>query len=178
MKTKLYIILCIFGYCFLSASIYAQDNDRLVRFKAVFVYNFIDFIQWPETDAKSPFKIGIIGQSPLEVPLQEIARKTDIAGRNIQVKTYDIDGNFGENHLIFITASQIANLDTISAQTKNKHILTIADTPGLAKQGIAINFVLINDKLRFEINQQALQKAQLKASAQLLKLAILVDENQ
>lgn len=91
---------------------------------------------------------------------------------------YDTAENIKECHLIFITQKHKENLETILAQLAGQNILTISDTSGLAKQGISINFVLIKGKLKFEINRHALDKANLRASAQLLKLAILVDDLQ
>jgi len=156
----------------------AQDNDRLMRFKAVFIYNFIDYVHWPETEFEEPFKIGLLGQSPLEDPLREIAKKRSSEGREMQVEMYDTIENIKECHLIFITQEHKENLDSLSAQLQGQNILTISDTPGLAKQGVSINFVLVKGKLKFEINRHALNKANLRASAQLLKLAILVDDLQ
>ncbi len=54
-------------------------------------------------------------------------------------------------------------------------MLTISEEPGMAKQGTAFNFVIINDKLKFEANLKAIYLAGLKAGSQLLKLGILVD---
>ncbi|HMC99217.1 MAG TPA: YfiR family protein, partial [Ferruginibacter sp.] len=56
-----------------------------------------------------------------------------------------------------------------------KGVLTVSEEPGLAKQGTAFNFIVNNDKLKFEANLKAIYAAGLKAGAQLLKLAIIVD---
>ena len=74
----------------------AQEEDRLIRFKAVFVYYFIDYIRWPATESSEPFKIGLLGNSPLEEPLKEIAN-THQNGRYLAASSVDeISRVFGE----------------------------------------------------------------------------------
>lgn len=152
-----------------------HEEDRLARFKAVFVYYFIDYIHWPTIDSNEPFKIVLFGNSPLEEPLKEIANKRRVGKRKIQIHTYNTLKDLKHCDLIFVTQSKKHLINELSKHVTNQNTLTISDTPGLAKQGVAINMVLVNGKLKFEINRQALQKTNLKASSQLLKLAILID---
>lgn len=67
--------------------------------------------------------------------------------------------------------------DTLLPQLEAQGVLTVGDALPSAKKGVAINFVLRGEKLNFEINQRAVDRAGLVVSAQLLKLAILVDES-
>jgi hypothetical protein len=175
LKKQIYIILYILGYSLLFIPASAQEEDRLIRFKAVFVYYFIDYIRWPATESSEPFKIGFLGNSPLEEPLKEIANKRKVGKRNVQIQTYDTIKDLGTCDLVFITQTKKNLVNELAKHVNNQNTLTISDTPDLGKQGIAINMVLVNGKLKFEINRQALKNANLKASSQLLKLAILVD---
>ena len=79
-------------------------------------------------------------------------------------------------HLLFITPPFTDDIDRIKEALHGHNVLTVSDSPGLAEAGVAINFTLVRDQLRFEINRASLETAGLRASAQLLKLAILVDE--
>ena len=78
--------------------------------------------------------------------------------------------------MLFISNAFAPRLEGVLEKLKEKSTLTISDTPGLASRGAAINFVLANGKLKFEINRRTLNEAGLQASSQLLKLAILVDD--
>jgi hypothetical protein len=167
--------------CILSAgstALLAQTDDsvRLMQFKAVFIYNFVSYVQWPEAERAGVFTIGILGNSPLEAPLREISEKRNIEDRKLQVDVYRDIETLKRCHVLFISHDRAGELDEIRQRLGNRSILTVADTPGLAVRGVAINLVLVKGKLKFEINRQVLKQAGLRASAQLLKLAILVEE--
>ena len=66
----------------------ATEPERLTSFKAVFMYNFIDYVQWPEETSADVFKVGILGKSPVEGPLREIARKRGAGSRKIQIDVF------------------------------------------------------------------------------------------
>jgi hypothetical protein len=66
-------------------------------------------------------------------------------------------------------------LREILNQTKSKNTLTISEQEGYAKQGTAINFIIVDSKLKFEANTKAIISAGLIASSQLLKLAVIVE---
>ena len=154
-----------------------EGDGRVARVKAVFLYNFIDYVRWPEGERSGVFKVGILGDSPLERHLREIAKKRRAGDRKLQVMVFEDAGDLESCHILFISEAQQEALTVVRKDLAGKPVLIVSDTPGLARQGAAINFVLIEGKLKFEINQQALKRADLRASSQLLKLAILVGEN-
>ncbi len=153
-----------------------DPGDRLSQFKAAFIYHFIDYIQWPESLQDSVFTIGILGNTEIETTLREISRKRKVSGRNLKIMVFDEIEHATMCHLLFISNEYAGQIEKIQDQLENSNILTVSDTPGLAEEGVAINFALVDDRLKFEINRQRLEQARLQASAQLLKLAILVDE--
>lgn len=152
----------------------ADDDSRLTRFKAVFLYNFIDYVHWPQDRATGTFKVGILGSSPLELPLREIAQKKKVWGHPLQIDVFDKIEAVRPCHMLFIAPAFSARVADLSARLSATNGLTVTDAPGMAAQGAAINFVLEKGKLKFEVNRESLARAGLKASAQLLKLAILV----
>jgi hypothetical protein len=75
---------------------------------------------------------------------------------------------------LFISQNSSIPLDDILAKTTGKGILIISEQDGYAELGTAINFVIVNRKLKFEANVKAINAAGLTASSQLLKLAIII----
>ena len=155
----------------------ATEPERLTSFKAVFMYNFIDYVQWPEETSADVFKVGILGKSPVEGPLREIARKRGAGSRKIQIDVFADIEQLQVCNMLFISSSFASQLEEVLDQLNEKSTLTISDTPGLANKGSAINFVLAKGKLKFEINRRRLYDAGLQVSSQLLKLAILVEDD-
>jgi hypothetical protein len=162
--------------CGFATIAHSDEGERLSSFKAVFVFNFIDYVDWPDEDQSEVVKIGILGASPLEGPLREIAGKKRIGSKRINVHVFSTPADLQPCHVLLIAPDKAVELAKISQRLDSWHALTIGDTPGLAGKGAIINMVMIEEKLKFEINMQALQRAGLRASSQLLKLAILVDE--
>ena len=73
--------------------------------------------------------------------------------------------------LVFINSEPSTNTEQILSFLKDLPVLTISDGDGLAQKGIMINFILVDNKIRFEINKQSLDKSAIKASYKLLMLA-------
>ena len=152
----------------------AAGNERLNRFKAVFVYNFIDYVHWPSERTSGAFKVGILGASAIEQPLREIAEKKRAWGQPLQIEVFTSIRDLRSCNLLFVSPEFSSQVADLSLRLSEMGVLLIADAPGMAAQGASINFVLEKGKLKFEVNRDSLERAGLKASAQLLKLAILV----
>jgi len=173
---KLLLVLGLLGTSTIAAEGQAEEDDRLIRFKAVFLYNFIGYVKWPEATRAGPFRIAVIGEANLAATLAEIAQKRAAGGREIVVTAQPaLVDTLPPCHILFLSSAQEDKLDDVKAQTHGRHTLTVSDTPGFAAKGVAINFVLVDGKLKFEINLDALAHVDLSLSSQLLKLGILVD---
>ncbi len=164
------LCLCVFGS-------FRQGGDSSeYKLKAVFIYNFTLFVEWDQSVKTEDFTIGVLGNSPIDGPLEEIARAKTCGGRKIVIHHYnsvdELTGSFC--HILFIPRTANANVNTILSKV-SKGTLTVSEKAGNADRGVAINFVIIDNKLRFESNPRAISSAGLKASSQLLKLAIIVD---
>jgi hypothetical protein len=172
MQVKLLMFLLL---CFCSHA-NGQGYTQEASLKAAFIYNFTKYIEWEadETDQGS-FTIGIIGSSAIDEPLGEIAKKNTVRNRRIIVHHFNSPEEIDYCNILFIPKKNPFSLPSILNKV-SKGTLTISEEAGFARQGTAFNFVLVNDKLKFEANLKALYSANLKASSQLLKLAIIIDE--
>jgi hypothetical protein len=152
-----------------------QPAKNEADLKAVFIYNFTHYIEWDSSSATGDFIIGIIGESEVSKSLADIAKTNTINNRNIKIRAYDKPENINKCHILFIPKSCPFQLVSILKKTESG-VLTISETTGYANMGTALNFVVKDDKLKFEANLKSLDKAGLKASSQLLKLAIIVNQ--
>ncbi len=76
--------------------------------------------------------------------------------------------------ILYISNSERGRLKDIFAALEGQPVLLVADVSGFAIDGGMIGFVLEQQRIIFEINREALEQANLKASAKLLKLARIV----
>ncbi len=151
----------------------AQSQSE-ANLKAVFMYNFTKFIEWENVGSERRFIIGIIGSSSIDKPIREIARTNSVNNKRIEIKHFSKPEDISNCHMLFIPRNSLYELPEILDKV-NKGVLTVCEEPGSASLGASINFIIVNDKLKFEINQRSLYLAGLKASSQLLKLAVIVD---
>ena len=153
---------------------WCQSQVEEYNLKAAFVYNFTRYISWGPFASNEDFVIGIVGQSPIYEPLLEISRTKTVNDKKIVIKLFNTAEDITTCNILYIPKNNSIPLDSILGKV-NLGTLTISEEEGAAHQGTAFNFVLVKDKLRFESNLKALNSTGLKASSQLLKLAIIVN---
>jgi hypothetical protein len=145
--------------------------------KAVFLYHFTRYMQWPEEAEPEAFTIVVLGRSEILAPLQEIARKKTVGAKPLVVRQCLEIGQVGRPQILFIAKAAAPGLAQVLEKTRGTDILTVSEGEGLGGQGVAVNFVLREGNIKFEISEKALQEARIQTSSQLLKLAILIDED-
>ena len=146
--------------------------------KAGFLFNFAKFIEWPADafkDANNFLIIGIIGRDPFGDALDVLEQKS-IADRKILIRRFASVEDLQRCHILFISNSEKENLPNIFKAIRKWHILTVGEMKGFPQSGGMINFILVDNKIQFEINVDAAQRANLRISSQLLKLARIVKE--
>jgi len=165
-------------HCLLAAHSAAVDlkSDQEYQIKAVFVYNFAKFVEWPAAsfkDAKAPLAMCILGNDPLKSFLDNLKGK-HVEGRPVVVRKITTVEHCDECHMLFIPTAQKDNLLHILKAVQNRSILTVSDTKGFSSSGVMINLILIDNRIGFEINPVVAGRASLRISSQLLKLGKIV----
>ncbi len=141
--------------------------------QAAFIHKFIKFIEWPEGSLPSDSNIivlGILGKGPMVNALVKIEGKK-VRGLKIVVRKLSGPKELESCNVLFISPSEEKSHEEILDQVKGSNILTVGQTKGFAQKGVIINFVVVDNKIRFEINLNAGAQAGLKISSKLLNLA-------
>jgi hypothetical protein len=169
----LVVLVCLLAG--LSQGITAEaPTSKEYQIKAAFLYNFAKFIEWParaHQDATSPLVIGVFGKNPFGSELEKAVKDRKINGREILVKSIQSANDSRSVHLLFVGAGEDEHLNSLREALKGTCVVTVGESDAFARQGGIILFSLEADKVRFEINMDAAEKAELKISAQLQKLA-------
>lgn len=151
-----------------------NTNAQNEKFKALFIYNFTKYIEWPTGQRQGDFIIGVLGNSPLTKELETIAGKQKVGLQNIVVKTFASVDEIISCHILFIPSGKSTQMTLILSKLSDKSTLIITDKEGLALQGSGINFVSDGDKLKYEVNRTNIEKKGLTVSNALLALGIAV----
>jgi YfiR/HmsC-like len=149
--------------------------------KAVFLFNFSQFVDWPAAsfaDGRAPLVIGVLGSDPFGATLDEIVRGETVNGRPLEVRRYDSVEQIDACHILFIERSQEERLDAVLAALKGRSVLTVGDFEGFVRHGGIIRFVTVGNKIRMRVNLAAAQDAKLTISSKLLRPAQIVAPGQ
>jgi hypothetical protein len=156
----------------------SAQNNTLPEYniKAVFLYNFTQFVEWPENTLVNDeaFIIGILGTDPFQSYIDETVSGEKVKGHTILVQRYNTIKDIGKCHILFISNSEAGRVKEILAAVPNKKVLTVSDIPDFARTGGMIRFMKLNNKIKLQINRSAVKAAELSISSKLLRLADIV----
>lgn len=159
--------------------LYAQPVvSREYQIKAVFIFNFTQFVDWPQTafpDADAPLVIAVLGDNPFGSYLNETVAGEKINGHPVIVQYYNRTEEIQNCHILFIALSDPQKSEQVISGIKGKSILTIGDSPDFLKRGGMIKFFKRKNNIRFEINPAAAKSANLTLSSKLLRVAEIFD---
>ena len=149
------------------------------RVKAAFVYKFGDYIEWPPEafDApNSPLVIGVVDADALGDELARIAQGHTIGGRRVAVKKLRYGDPLSGLHVVFIGRADARRVTAAIEASKGRPALTITETTDGLKLGSVINFVVVANKVRFDVALPPAEASRLKISSRLLAVARTVVE--
>lgn len=149
----------------------AQPGEYQI--KAVFLFNFVQFAQWPPAsfrDAGTPISIGVLGEDPFGAALEETLRGESIDRRQLIVhRSQDVE-KLKSCHLLFVSKSESARLNEVFELLGSAPVLTVSDIERFTERGGMIGFYLERNRVRFEIAPATAQQRGVKLSSQLLSL--------
>jgi hypothetical protein len=144
------------------------------KVKAAFIFNFVKFVQWPAgsfQSVKEPTAICVLGQDPFEGSLAETLAGRAIEGRSLIVRHITAAKQVPGCHVLFIGSGEDQRIPSVLAEIRTPGTLTIGESDAAGDGGVMIDFRLEGGKIRFDINLNAAERADLKISSRLLSLA-------
>ena len=151
------------------------------QLKAVFLFNFAQFVEWPAqafAAADSPFIIAVVGEDPFGAELDAAVRGETVMGHPLLVKRYQKVRDLEPCHILFISSTELKQLEKILTLLDRSAVLTVSDIDRAAERGAMIQFSNERNRLRLRINVEAAKAAGLTLSSKLLRPAEIVGERQ
>lgn len=142
--------------------------------KAVFLYNFCRFIDWPATafaSASDPIVIGILGSDPFGPLLEEAVQGETSHGRSIRIERFHSIREIRRCHVLFLGAGESGRLNDILGAVAGTSIVTVGETTDFVDQGGMIALTTDQNRVRLVINPNTLRNANLNVSSKLLRVA-------
>lgn len=156
------------------------DVSKEYQVKAAFLYNFTKFVEWQADrfpDESTPIRIAVIGKNPFEGELEKTVRERKVNGRSITVlflPTAEATSAPVLCHVVFVPAGEERSFERLAASLESTGALTVGESSRFTDHGGIVTFTTVDNKVRFEINADAAERAGLRISAQLQKLATTV----
>jgi hypothetical protein len=159
------------------------DQVSEYQLKAAFLFSFAKFIDWPDKSfagPQAPFSVCVIGQDPFGQALEQSLEGKSVGSRGAKVGRYPNARNLSEAQhcqIAFISASEKPHFREVIDGFRGTTTLLVGDSDGFAASGGAVEFMLQDNHVRFAINPEAADRAQLKVSSKLLALAQIVHDD-
>jgi hypothetical protein len=180
-----YLIRSVATWGIVSALLLAESTilpaqpppSREYQIKAVFLFNFAQFVEWPAhafPEAETPLVIGVLGRDPFGTYLEEIVRGEKINGHPLVIQRYSAVTEAKNCHILFINFTKTDDLKRAFTYLKSRSTLMVGDAPNFIQQGGMIRFFTENSKTRIQVNLETVKGAELAISSKLLRLADVV----
>ena len=164
--------------CLEPASIAQSPAIPEYRVKATFLFQFTQFVDWPRaafSSQQTPLVIGVLGEDPFGIFLDETVRGETAQGHPLAVERYRRLGDVKNCHVLFVSLSEANQMGEILAAVKGRSTLIVGDANGFADRGGMIQFVTQENKIRLRINLAAAKAANLTISSKLLRPATIIN---
>ncbi len=148
-------------------------HSQVVKYKAVFTINFIRYIGWTEAAKEGDFVIGVVKNKEIAEWLQNLSKGKRFGFQNVVIKEFKSPAEVSPCQALYIPSNinLSKHASTIISNLGNKTTLIITEKEGATKHGSMLNFVIRDDKLKFEIHKANANKAGLKISSKLETMA-------
>ncbi len=164
------VITAIIFLALAPKGVYAQED----KFKAIFVYKFLQTIQWPSGKPTDKYLIGIVGNGAMKNELTALATVKKVQSKDIVVETYNA-AKATQYHIIYETKDASQETEKLSQDAVKNSSVLITESPGLSSSGSFLNMIVSGGKIKFEMSRQRFADAKIKTAKELEMLAVMVD---
>ncbi|MBX3621682.1 MAG: YfiR family protein [Rhizobacter sp.] len=144
------------------------------KVKAAYLYKFPGFVEWPAAAferADSPFFIGLAGADALADELEALVARRPINGRPVVTRRLRPGEPVNGLHLLFVGRDTGARGAEMVAASRRRPVLVVTETEQAFAAGAAINFVVVDRRVRFDVALHSAETHDLKISSRLLGVA-------
>lgn len=155
----------------ISLSSMAFMQTSIPKAQSLFIYNFSRLIEWPANYRTGDFIIGILGTAEVAGELEAYTKGKKVGVQNIQVIRYKTPAEIQQCHILFVPFVRTKQLPEVLSVLGNKSTLIVTEKSGALNDGAAINFIILEDKMKFELKAENANKTGIKFSAKLQEMS-------
>jgi hypothetical protein len=167
-------LLCLLSLPLLTTTKVQAQQETNYSIHANIIYRFTKYIDWPADKKTGDFVIGIVGDSPLHDVLKSFVANKMVGSQRIVIKKFSPSAPEFNCQILFICEEESGSLKKIAFRTAGASILLVSEKDGLASKGSCINFIIVLDHLKLEINKTNIEQRNLRVATELLSLGLVV----
>jgi len=141
-----------------------------VKMKSMFIYQFAKNVYWPKAYTTGDFTIGIYGSEDLYNLLNTSFKDKMNGSQKIKFAFYKSASDISDCHLLFVSGEEKESMAKVQKVLNDKTLL-VTEGKDLATTGSMINFVYVQNRLKFQINKSKAEKKDFTIGQTLTKLA-------
>jgi hypothetical protein len=167
----------VVAFLALAAGVAGAEAASEYQIKAVFLFNFTHFVEWPPqafATPGEPFVIGILGEDPFGARIDDVIRNERIADHPLVVRRFRHADALGDCQMLFIGRDESAEFAQVLARLSHRPVLVVSEIEASAEHGAMIQFATESSHVRLRIDADAAHAAGLVISSKLLHLAEIV----
>ena len=150
----------------------AYMQTTIPKAQTLFIYNFSRLIEWPVAYRTGPFVIGVLGNSEVAVELEAYTKGKKVGVQDIEIIRYKTPQEIANCHILFVPFARTKQVPEIVAALNGKCTLIITEKSGALDEGATINFVMIEDKMKFELKAENANRYGIKLSSKLVEMSL------
>lgn len=164
---KYIIIICLIAISY-------ESNAQTEKFKSLFMYKFLQGMEWPAGKLGDKYVIAVLGDQEIINNLNAILKGRNINGKPIEVADYSPGTALTGTSILFISDKKKDLFESLKKEATSSNTVIITESPGLGAKGAFLNFINSGGKLKFEMNQKSFDQAKIRVSTSVSSLAIQV----
>ncbi len=168
---KFFILILAITFSFNGS--FAQERPTH-ELHSMMIYNFLKYIQWPSGKNSGNFVIGVVGSDEVFNTLSTWYGNKTRGDKKFIIKKLDPTDDLKQCQLLYVGKNASSKFKEVLTKVGDQPVLTVTNQNGLAQQGSCINFKVVNNRLKFELNETAISRSNLKSSSQLAAMAIVI----
>jgi hypothetical protein len=170
--SKLLLVAVILLLCSLHKVQAQGETNYAVH--ANIIYHFTKYIDWPQDKKSGEFIIGVIDNTVLYDELSKNTAAKMVGSQKIVIKSFSSSASSFNCHILYIGEEASGNIKKIVAKTAGSAVLLVTESEGLAQKGSCINFAVVADHLKLEINKINIEQRNMAVASELLQLGKVV----
>jgi hypothetical protein len=152
----------------------AQGVADLPAVKAAFVYNFIKLVTWPDNRFSSPaapLQVCVLSEDPMEPALARSLGGKLVGSHVLEVTTLGPDGDVLQCHVLYLGSHALGRHESLMARAGGKGVLLVDEGPNFSWPDGMIRLFIEQNRVRFELNLESLERSGLRVDPRLIRLA-------